>query len=119
MRKLIETGLAQRSAAYVHANRARLAFRSDVMGLLSAHDALLSPTAPAPAPAGLAWTGDASLCAPWSFAGTPAVSVPTGLAASGLPLALQLVSAAGHEGAVLRAAAWCERVLDFRETPRL
>ena len=38
-----------------------------MMPLLEAHDALLSPTAPGPAPAGLGWTGDASLCAPWSI----------------------------------------------------
>jgi hypothetical protein len=69
MRSLIETGLRLPATAYVSANRARLAFRDEVMPLLAAHDALLCPTAPAPAPAGLGSTGDGSLCAPWSNAG--------------------------------------------------
>jgi len=71
MRSLVEAGLRLSATAYVSANRARLAFRGDVMSLLAAHDALLCPTAPAPAPAGLGSTGDGSLCAPWSNAGVP------------------------------------------------
>ena len=74
MRSLVEAGLRHSATAYVDANRARLAFRDDVMPLLAAHDALLCPTAPAPAPSGLGSTGDGSLCAPWSNAGVPAPS---------------------------------------------
>jgi amidase len=99
--------------AYVRAQRARLAFRDDVMPLLAAHDALLSPTAPSPAPEGFATTGDPWFCAPWSFAGTPAISLPVGVSALGLPHAVQLVAAAGHDAALLAVAAWCERVIDF------
>src|SRR5213594_810420 len=117
IRKLVEKGLTISASAYVGANRARLAFSEEVMELLAAHDALLSPTAPAPAPEGLASTGDASLCAPWSFAGVPAVSLPSGLGASGLPLAIQLVQAAGAEARLLSVAAWCERQLGFSRSP--
>lgn len=101
------------------ANRARLKFRDDVMRILAAHDALLSSTAPAPAPAGLAWTGDATLCAPWSYAGAPSISVPSGLSPTGLPLAVQLTAAAGAEETLLSAAAWCESVLRFTAAPTL
>jgi aspartyl-tRNA(Asn)/glutamyl-tRNA(Gln) amidotransferase subunit A len=119
IRALVEAGLAAPGTAYVRANRARLAFREDVMPLLAAYDALLSPTAPAPAPAGLAWTGDAWHCAPWSFAGVPAVSLPTGVAASGLPLALQLVQGAGASARLLSTALWCEGVLGVAAAPAL
>jgi aspartyl-tRNA(Asn)/glutamyl-tRNA(Gln) amidotransferase subunit A len=117
LRELIETGLAQSAPVYVTANRARLAFRADVLPLLAAYDALLSPTAPGTAPAGLAWTGDASLCAPWSFTGMPSISLPSGVAASGLPQAIQLTAAAGDESRLLAAAAWCERLLGFSAAP--
>jgi aspartyl-tRNA(Asn)/glutamyl-tRNA(Gln) amidotransferase subunit A len=117
MRRLIEAGLRQSAPAYVRANRMRLAFREDVMPLLAAHDALLCPTAPAPAPAGLGSTGDGSLCAPWSNAGVPAISLPSGIASSGLPLAIQLVQAAGASSRLLGVAAWCERVLGFTRAP--
>ena len=117
MRSLIEAGLGVSATAYIAANRLRLAFRDDVMPLLSAHDALLGPTAPAPAPSGLGSTGDGSLCAPWSNAGVPAISLPSGVAASGLPHAIQLVQAAGASSRLLGVAAWCERVLAFTQVP--
>ena len=88
------------------------------MPLLAAHDALLSPTAPSTPPEGLAFTGDASLCAPWSSAGAPSISLPSGVSsASRLPLAVQLVQAAGAEARLLGVAAWCERVLGPMPAP--
>src|SRR5437879_3123433 len=119
IRRLVEAGLAISAVTYLGANRARLAFREEVLELLAAHDGLLSPTAPAPAPEGLASTGDASLCAPWSFAGVPAISLPSGLAPSGLPLAIQLGRAAGASARLPSAAAWCERQLAFTRSPGL
>jgi Asp-tRNA(Asn)/Glu-tRNA(Gln) amidotransferase A subunit family amidase len=82
-------------------------------------DALLSPTAPGVAPASLASTGDGSLCAPWSYSGVPAISLPSGVAPSGLPHAIQLVAAAGRDAHLLGVAAWCERVLGFAAAPPL
>jgi aspartyl-tRNA(Asn)/glutamyl-tRNA(Gln) amidotransferase subunit A len=115
-RELIAGGLARPAVAYARAQRGRLAFREEVMPLLAAHDALLSPTAPAPAPEGLA-TGDPWFCAPWSFAGVPACSLPSGVSALGLPHAVQLISAAERDAELLAVAAWCERVLDFKLSP--
>ena len=115
--EMIRLGLGHAAVDYVAANRARLAFREAVMPLLATHDGLLSPTAPSTAPEGLAFTGDASLCAPWSSAGVPSVSLPSGVAASGLPLAVQLVQAAGAEARLLGAAAWCERALGAMPAP--
>src|SRR5205085_2331299 len=83
--------------------RTRGRVRDDVAPILAQHDALLSPTAPAAAPAGLAWTGDASLCQPWSTLGAPSISLPSGISAAGLPLALQLVQAPGADTRLLGA----------------
>ena len=58
IRGTVTAGLAHPATAYIVANRARLLFRTEVMPLLAAHDALLSPVAPSPAPAGLGSTGD-------------------------------------------------------------
>lgn len=111
-------GLKRPATEYVTANRTRLAFREAMLPLLEAHDALLSPTAPGPAPAGLGWTGDASLCAPWSSAGVPSITIPTGLDTAGLPLALQLVQAPTGLARLLGVAAWCERLVAFDARPR-
>ena len=116
-RELIASGLTRPAVVYARAQRARLAFRRDVMPLLAEHDALLSPTAPSPAPEGLGATGDPWFCAPWSFAGVPAVSLPIGVSALGLPHAVQLVGAAGHDAQILAVAAWCERVVSFELAP--
>jgi Asp-tRNA(Asn)/Glu-tRNA(Gln) amidotransferase A subunit family amidase len=117
MAEMVARGLRRPAVGYVAANRARLAFRDAMIPLLEAHDALLSPTAPGPAPAGLGWTGDASLCAPWSSAGVPSITLPTALDGAGLPLALQLVQAPAGTTRLLGVAAWCERVLGFTARP--
>jgi Asp-tRNA(Asn)/Glu-tRNA(Gln) amidotransferase A subunit family amidase len=114
---MMPIGLKRSAVEYVVANRARHAFREAVIPLLEAHDALLSPTAHGPAPAGLGWTGDASLCAPWSSAGVPSISIPTGLDQTGLPLALQLIQAPSNLERLLGVAAWCEGVIAFRAKP--
>ena len=119
IRTLVQTGLTRGAPAYVRADRARRRFADDAARALASYDALLSPTAPALPPHGLAWTGDASLCAPWSSAGFPAITLPTGLAASGLPHAIQLVGVPTRANALLHVAAWCEGVLGFTSAPSL
>lgn len=119
IRTLVQTGLTRGAPAYVRADRARRRFADDTARALAPYDALLSPTAPALPPRGLAWTGDASLCAPWSSTGFPALTLPTGLAASGLPHAVQLVGVPSRAAALLHVGAWCEGVLAFESAPSL
>jgi aspartyl-tRNA(Asn)/glutamyl-tRNA(Gln) amidotransferase subunit A len=114
----VKDGHTVRAVDYLAAQAHRRAFRSDMAPVASRFDALVSPTAPGPAPKGLAFTGDASFCAPWSSAGMPSISLPTGLASDGLPFAVQLTGAPWAEARLLAAAAWCERVIGFAETPR-
>jgi aspartyl-tRNA(Asn)/glutamyl-tRNA(Gln) amidotransferase subunit A len=114
---LVRSGLALSGVEYVRANRARLACRADMAPLFARYQVLLTPVAPAPAPKGLASTGDPSFCAPWSFIGVPSISLPSGIAPSGLPLAVQLVAGPEREEDLLGAAAWCEGVLEFTAAP--
>jgi len=117
MAEMLARGLKRPGIEYVAANRTRARVREDVAPLLAQHDALLSPTAPAPAPAGLEWTGDASLCQPWSTLGAPSISLPSGVSAAGLPFALQLIQAPGADTRLLGAALWCERTLGPMPAP--
>jgi amidase len=75
-------------------------------------DAVLSPSAPAPAPRGLSTTGDPSCCTLWSFLGFPAVNLPIGMI-DGLPVGLQLAAPQRRDNALLGVAAWCEARLPF------
>ena len=83
------------------------------------YDLLLTPTLGLPAfPLGvvgpdevagrkvthLGWT----LCYPFNYSGQPAVSIPAGWTASGLPVGLQIVGRRLEDALVLRAAATLE-----------
>jgi aspartyl-tRNA(Asn)/glutamyl-tRNA(Gln) amidotransferase subunit A len=48
-----------------------------------------------------------------SLAGLPAISVPCGFSAEGLPLGLQFVGRAWEDATVIRAAAGYERATDW------
>ena len=102
---------------YMQALRARRMLRDAVAALFERFDVLAMPTTPAPAPVGLASTGDASLLTPWSLLGFPAATVPAGLSPDGLPLGLQLVGAPGSDMLVIKAAMEAERVLGRLELP--
>jgi amidase len=119
IKELIERGCAVSAAEYLAAQDARRRGAADVDAAARRHDALLAPTIGAPAPRGLVSTGDPGFCAPFTFAGLPAISLPTGVDPSGLPLAVQLVGAAWGEARLLAAAAWSERVIGFDAGPPL
>jgi aspartyl-tRNA(Asn)/glutamyl-tRNA(Gln) amidotransferase subunit A len=56
-------------------------------------------------------TGDPAFNSPWSYTGLPTVSFPIGLAADGLPVAIQISGWILCDQSVLRAAEWCEHVI--------
>src|SRR5712692_3797837 len=114
----VRDGQTVKAVDYLAAQAHRRACRADMAAVATRYDALVSPTAPGPAPKGLAFTGDASFCAPWSSAGMPSISLPTGLAPSGLPFAFQLTGASWSAARLFAAAAWCEGAIGFKEAPR-
>jgi Asp-tRNA(Asn)/Glu-tRNA(Gln) amidotransferase A subunit family amidase len=119
IKELIERGRAVSAPQYLAAQDARRSARADLDAAARRHDALLAPTIGAPAPRGLASTGDPGFCAPFTFAGLPAISLPTGVDPTGLPLAVQLIGASWGESRLLAASAWCERALGFDAAPPL
>lgn len=74
-------------------------------------DLWLAPSATGGAPEGLHTTGDAVMSLPWSYLGLPALSLPAGRTAEGLPLGLQVVGAAGGDERLLAQAAFLEGAL--------
>jgi len=73
-------------------------------------DALITPATVSTA-VDVSTTGDPAFNSPWSYTGLPTVSFPTGLAADGLPVAIQLVGSFWCDQFVLRTAEWCERAI--------
>ncbi|MEO8344995.1 MAG: amidase [Betaproteobacteria bacterium] len=80
---------------------------------LEEFDAVLSPSAPGPAPRGLATTGDPSCCTLWSLLGFPAISIPAGFVGR-MPVGLQLAAPQSCDDRLLAVAAWCGARLPFR-----
>ncbi|MGY2047549.1 amidase [Methylobacterium sp. JK268] len=74
-------------------------------------DVILTLSAPGPAPAGLASTGDARFNRLWTLMGVPCVTVPVETTAAGLPLGVQVVARFGDDGRALAAARLVERAL--------
>ncbi len=96
---------------YVEALGQQRALRFRLGEVLSGFDAVLTVPATGAAPRGLDLTGDASLCAPWTFLGVPAVTLPAAAATGGLPLGIQLVGRHREDLRLLRTAAWAEAAL--------
>ena len=101
---------------YLKAVAARQALVDTLRRFFERYDLLLTPTLGVPAfPLGLVgprevagrpvthlgWT----LCYPFNYSGQPAVSVPAGWTASGLPVGVQIVGRRLEDALVLRAAA--------------
>jgi Asp-tRNA(Asn)/Glu-tRNA(Gln) amidotransferase A subunit family amidase len=86
---------------------ARASFAAATAGL----DALLTPSAPGEAPAGLGYTGDATFNLLWTTLHGPCVTVPAGTGPAGLPMGVQIVGRAGEDAAVLSAARWVQAAI--------
>jgi aspartyl-tRNA(Asn)/glutamyl-tRNA(Gln) amidotransferase subunit A len=116
-RRLIAASLVP-AGAYHQATRARALIARQVLDALTRVDLLLAPTQPAPAPriasgqAPVASKQDAaqrfftrrSYTTPFNLAATPAISLPCGFSAAGLPIGLQLAGRRYDDATVLRAA---------------
>ncbi len=111
LRALIEAGSLIPAAAYIRAQELRTALVERLRRRLPPGAVLALPSARGAAPKDLTTTGDPVMNAPWSLCGLPAISIPSGLSADGLPYGLQLVGQANEDAALLDLAAWCEAVL--------
>jgi Asp-tRNA(Asn)/Glu-tRNA(Gln) amidotransferase A subunit family amidase len=105
----IETGQAVTTADYVAALAYREALAPALAPLFAHVDAVLSPAALGPAPAGLGSTGDAIFNGIWTLAGTPAITLPLFKAPSGMPMGLQVIGPVGGDAALAALATWLWR----------
>ncbi len=118
LRAYVEVGRLVPGALYLHAQRLRRRATAGIERLLADLDALLLPTAVDVAP-GPETTGDPSLQTPFTLAGLPAISLPSGLAPERLPLAVQLVGGRWQDARLLEAARWAEAQLGPMPAPPL
>jgi aspartyl-tRNA(Asn)/glutamyl-tRNA(Gln) amidotransferase subunit A len=108
---------------YARQQEARRLLQRRVSALMEEFDFLVLPTCPCVAPpigsdriAIGGWSGSVRMAlmintAPFNLTGMPAVSVPAGTGALGLPMGLQIVGRAGEDERLLTAAARFEKLL--------
>jgi len=116
------------------AQQARALVRQQVLDALRDHDVLVAPTSHRAAPtiatftAPITSTREAaarfftrrSFTTPAALAGTPALAVPCGFGASGLPLSLQIIGRRFEDATVLRVGHAYEQSTDWhRRRPQL
>jgi len=116
---LLDEGLGISGVDYAAALAWQRHFRRRIDPLFENVDALIMPSTDTTAPATLETTGTPKFQAPWSCAGVPAISIPSGLGRDGMPAAVQLVGRTGHEVPLLQIARWCELCLAFDQWPPL
>jgi aspartyl-tRNA(Asn)/glutamyl-tRNA(Gln) amidotransferase subunit A len=126
VRLRLEVGQFIAAVDYVKAQRLRRWLRDNLVEALKGADALVLPTLPVsipkqgttllqiggrslPVPAALT-----RLTSPFNFSGLPAVSIPCGRDANGLPVGLQIVGRPGADASVLAVARWCEQAMQGR-----
>ncbi|NUM43192.1 MAG: amidase [Anaerolineales bacterium] len=92
--ELLARGQQLSPAEYESALASRTHLRETLAEHMTAHsiDLWLSPSAPGPALRGLESTGNPVMNLPWTHAGLPTLTLPTGKNSKGLPLGLQLTS---------------------------
>jgi amidase len=91
-----------------------------VNAIFETHDVLMTPVMGGTALPVRRWEGRGALwtvlgmsrfypfCVPWNHLGNPAMSVPAGFAADGMPLAVQIIGRPGDEATLLSLAAQME-----------
>ena len=117
LREMLRQGLETDATTYSKALERRLMFSADMRLLAEQADVLLTPSTPTAPLADLTNTGDTRFQGPWTSCGLPAITLPIGLAESGLPLGIQLIASPFEEARLLVAARWCERVMDVQLAP--
>lgn len=113
-------------AYYLRAQKVRALILKDFTDVFAGVDALLTPTAPSAAFAQGENMDDPIkmylndvFTVPSNLAGVPAISVPAGLDANGLPLGLQVITRPFDEETMFAVAAALERAAKFTALPQI
>ncbi|HXT21492.1 MAG TPA: amidase [Thermoanaerobaculia bacterium] len=112
-RELLERGRDADPSEVATASAGRAKLRGELEALMDARgiDLWISPAAPGPPPLGLEGTGDPVMNLPWTYAGVPALALPAGRDAEGLPHGVQLTARIGQDEELLAWGAVLEKAV--------
>ncbi len=110
LREHLDGAVAISADEYDAARRTASRGRQALADAMADFDAILTPSAPGAAPAGLGATGNPMFNRLWTLMGAPCVNVP-GLRENELPLGIQIVGRFGRDRATLEAALFLEQAI--------
>jgi aspartyl-tRNA(Asn)/glutamyl-tRNA(Gln) amidotransferase subunit A len=118
--KRLQSGAACSSEDYILARRSQVVLRRLYEELFEHYDILLTPTTPIAAPGSGADAVERArlltrFTAPFNLTGLPAISLPCGFTAQGLPVGLQLVARPWDEARLLQAAYAYEQAVAWQQ----
>jgi aspartyl-tRNA(Asn)/glutamyl-tRNA(Gln) amidotransferase subunit A len=115
----LQMGAAYTSTEYILARRTQMALKRQFEAFFGDFDILITPATPITAPR----RGSANaveraklltrFTAPFNLTGLPAISLPCGFSADGLPIGMQIVARPWAEAQLLRAASAYERATEW------
>src|SRR5215471_4666467 len=122
----IQSGADVTAGQYIEAYRQMLWQRREVLHIFEKVDLILTPTSPMTPPSFAELEASADQLRakelhmlrntrPFNVVGLPAISVPCGFTAAGLPVGLQIIGAPGSEGTVLAAARAYEKQTEWHK----
>jgi Asp-tRNA(Asn)/Glu-tRNA(Gln) amidotransferase A subunit family amidase len=112
LREMIERGQQVSEQAY-HEALTRIDEYNGFLGqVFEDYDAIVTPSTPGPAPAGIDATGSPVMNTIWTFCGLPALNLPLLQSPEGLPIGVQLVGAKHDDARLFRSARWLLDVLN-------
>jgi aspartyl-tRNA(Asn)/glutamyl-tRNA(Gln) amidotransferase subunit A len=117
-RPTLARGAFYTAADYAQASRFRTMWSAEVAKAFEHYDVLITPSAPSPAQLVKDMDPSQRLVQPsytghWNLTGLPAVAVPSGFTASGLPLSMQIIGKPFAEATVLKVADALQRVTNW------
>lgn len=111
--QLISDGMQVSQTQYDQAKSHQQRLNAEVNQLLEPNKILITPASTG-VPPGRETTGNPVCNAPWSYLGLPTLSLPVAYSDDALPLAVQLVTAAGGEADLFRFAKQVQQSLNFQ-----
>jgi len=111
LREMIESGQQVKDADYQQSLAAMQNYNAFLGEVFEDYDAILTPSTPGPAPAGIEATGSPVMNTIWTFCGTPAINLPILQSPDGLPMGVQVVGATNDDARLFRSTRWLLEVL--------
>lgn len=112
LRQMIERGQQVSDGDYRDSVARMQDYNAFLAQLFEDYDAIVTPSTPGPAPAGIDATGSPAMNTIWTFCGVPALNLPLLQDPQGLPIGVQLVGAKQDDARLFRSARWLLDILN-------